>query len=181
MTDIAGIAVRPLGIDDWDAWWHLRLQALAEHPDAFGSDLNETLAAGEQAARNRFAPMFNDARNQIFGAFTGEDALVGVAGIAGNDRRKTRHRMDIWGVYVAPEARGAGVGERLIAACIDHARHVDGILQLHLTVASHNQVAIRLYERLRFTRYGREPRSLMLEGRAIDEDLMVLMLDAPGP
>lgn len=175
MTDVA---VRSLTETDWDAWWRLRLRALADHADAFGSDHDETLAAGEAAARERFAPTAGDARNQVFGAFTGAGVLVGVAGIVGNHRRKTRHRMDIWGVYVAPEARGAGVGGRLIAACVSHARRTDGVLQVHLTVASHNLGAVRLYERLGFERYGREPRALVLpDGRAIDEDLMVLFLD----
>jgi ribosomal protein S18 acetylase RimI-like enzyme len=172
-------SIRPLTLDDWPAWWSLRLSALADHPDAFGSDYDETLAAGEQAARTRFAPNSNDARNQLFGAFTDEGILVGVAGIVGNDRRKQRHRVFIWGVYVVPEARGMGAGEALIRACVDHARAVDGVLQVHLTVASHNQSAVRLYERLGFARYGREPRALILpDGTHVDEDLMVLFLDA---
>ncbi len=171
-------AIRPLTSDDWDAWWALRLRALADHPDAFGSALDETLATGEEAARQRFAPYANDARNQVFGAFDAEGTLVGVAGLLGNDRRKMRHRMYIWGVYVAPEARGAGLGGRLIGACVDHARRTEGVLQLHLTVASHNQAAVRLYQRFGFARYGLDPRAIILhDGTTVDEDLMVLMLD----
>lgn len=173
------ITVRPLTTDDWDACWALRLRALADHPDAFGSDIDETLAAGEQAARERFAPNHNYPRDRIFGAFADEGTLVGVAGLVGDDRRKTRHRMFIWGVYVVPEARGTGTGRALIEACIEHARTVNGVLQIHLTVASHNHRAVRLYERLGFTRYGREPRALVLrDGTEVDEDLMVLMLDS---
>lgn len=172
------LTIRALLADDWDAWWRLRLRALAEHPDAFGSDLDETLSAGEGVARERFTPTLKDARNQVFGAFAGEGTLVGVAGLVGNTRRKMRHRADIWGVYVAPEARGAGIGHRLTAACIDHARQLDGVLQIRLTVASHNTAAVKLYARLGFVRYGREPRSLLLpDGTAVDEDLMVLLLD----
>ncbi len=172
------VTIRALTEEDWDGWWALRLRALRDHPDAFGSDLDETIAAGEQAAHERFAPQHNDARNQIFGAFTDSGTLVGVAGIVGDHRRKTRHRVFIWGVYVISEARGSGVGGRLIAACIEHARTIDGVLQIHLTVSSHNMAAVRLYERLGFTRYGLEPRAILLpDGTAIDEDLMVLMLD----
>jgi ribosomal protein S18 acetylase RimI-like enzyme len=171
------VTVRSLTLDDWDAWWALRLRALADHPDAFGSDLEETLAAGEQAARQRFAPNEHDDRNRIFGAFA-EGVLVGVAGLLGNDRRKTRHRMYIWGVYVVPEARGIGAGRKVIEACVEHARTVDSVLQIHLTVSSHNRAAVQLYERLGFTRYGREPRALILpDGTGVDEDLMALMLD----
>ncbi len=171
--------VRALTVDDWNAWWALRLRALADHPDAFGSDIDETLATGEQAARDRFAPLADDPANMIFGAFDDDDSLVGVAGIVGNHRRKQRHRVFIWGVYVAPEARGEGVGRRLIEACIQLARGLDGVRQIHLTVASHNTSAVMLYERCGFVRHGLDPRALILaDGREIDEDLMVLMLDA---
>lgn len=175
---MSGYTIRSLGKEDWDAWWTLRLRALADHPDAFGSDIDETLAAGEQASCERFAPTYKDPRNQIFGAFTRQSTLVGVAGLVGNHRRKTCHRMEIWGVYVAPEARGSGVGNRLIEACLQHAHQTEGAMQVHLTVSSHNHTAIRLYTRLGFRRYGRDPRAIVLpDGTAIDEDLMVLMLD----
>lgn len=175
---MASVTVRALTEADWDGWWRLRLRALAEHPDAFGSDLDETLAAGEDAARARFAPLQASDRNVIVGAIAADGEVVGVAGLVGTERRKMRHRMDIWGVYVAPEARGAGVGRRLLEACVDHARRIDGVLQVHLTVASHNSAAVRLYERLGFVRYGRDPRALILpDGREIDEELMVLFLD----
>jgi RimJ/RimL family protein N-acetyltransferase len=171
--------VKPLTEGDWQAWWALRLRALADHPDAFGSDLDETLAAGERTARERFAPLATDPRDVIFGAFDDQDALAGVAGIVGNHRRKQRHRMFIWGVYVAPEARGNGAGRRLIEACIAHARTVPGVRQVHLTVSSHNAAAIAIYERCGFARHGVDPRALILpDGTEVDEDLMVLMLDA---
>lgn len=175
---MADTTIRPLKGTDWDAFWALRLRALAEHPDAFGQDLDEALAAGEQPARERFAPLANDPRSVIFGAFDAEHALVGAAGVVGNDRRKMRHRAFIWGVYVATEARGAGIGRRLIETCVAHAREVPRVRQVHLTVASHSASAVALYERCGFSRYGREPRALILaDGREIDEDLMVLMLD----
>lgn len=82
-------------------------------------------------------------------------------------------------MYVAPTVRGTGVGRRLVGAAIDHARRTDGVLQLHLTVASHNIAAITVYTRLGFTTYGQEPRSLRLPDRFVDEDMMVLMLDTP--
>jgi RimJ/RimL family protein N-acetyltransferase len=177
-TADARVSVRPLSLDDWGAWWALRLRALADHPDAFGSDLDETIAAGEAVARERFAPIQKSERNQVFGAINDADTLAGVAGLVGTDRRKQRHRMDIWGVYVVSEARGMGAGGRLIGACVDHARQTEGVLQIHLTVASHNAAAVALYQRLGFSRYGRDPRALILpDGREIDEDLMVLMLD----
>lgn len=173
------ITIRPLVASDWDAWWALRLNALREHPDAFGQDVNEAIATGEATNRARFVDGGIRDPNRIVGAFTGDGALVGVCGIVRHDRPKTRHRMDIWGMYVAPPARGSGVGRRLAEAAIEHARQSDDVLQIHLTVASHNESARALYSQLGFMPYGREPRSMRLPDRFVDEELMVLMLDAP--
>ncbi len=174
----ATVRVRPLVRDDGHAWWRLRLRALADHPDAFAQDLEDAATDGERLSRERFETLGIGGNNRIFGALAADGALVGMAGIVGNDRRKLRHRMEIGGVYVAPEARGTGAGRALIEACIDHARQVDGVMQIHIGVAAHNHAAARLYERCGFTRYAREPRLLLLhDGTTVDEDLMVLMLD----
>lgn len=177
-ASVASGAVRPLTRADWDGWWRLRLRALSDHPDAFAQDLEDAMAEGERSARERFETAGIAGANRIFGAFTGDGALAGVAGITRSDQRKLRHRMEIRSVYVAPEARGTGTGRRLIEACIAHARRTDGVLQVHLGVAAHNRAAMRLYERCGFVWYAREPRLLLLpDGTAIDEDLMVLFLD----
>jgi ribosomal protein S18 acetylase RimI-like enzyme len=80
-------------------------------------------------------------------------------------------------MYVAPEARGQRIGERLIEATVAFACTIDGVLQVHLAVTSHNTSAKRLYERMGFVRYGIDPRVLVVDGVGYDEDLMVLMLD----
>lgn len=171
--------VRPLTENDWTSWWRLRLLALASHPDAYAQDVRDALAEDVDQARERFLTHRIQGDNRIFGSFTPDGELVGIASITRSDLRKLRHRMDISGVYVAPAARGNGVGAQVITACIDHARAIDGVLQIHVGVASHNDTAIRLYERCGFDRYAREPRLLLLpDGTVVDEDLMVVMLDA---
>lgn len=115
--------------------------------------------------------------NRLFAAFAADGAPAATLGVVRHDGRKERHRAFIWGVYTAPEVRGRGLASRLLASAIAHCRALPGLRQIHLTVASHNGTAIRLYERAGFVRYGREPRALLLPDRAVDEDLMVLFLD----
>lgn len=59
--------------------------------------------------------------------------------------------MDVRLLGVAREARGRGVGERLMLHCMDLARR-RGAARLVLHTASQMGAAIRLYERLGFTR-----------------------------
>lgn len=94
------------------------------------------------------------------------------------ERPRLRHKGNVYGVYVAPAARGLGVGSGLLLALIAWARGCPGLLQLHLSVSVTQEAARRLYARHGFRVYGLEPRALRIEGRDIDEEHLCLMLDA---
>jgi RimJ/RimL family protein N-acetyltransferase len=157
--------------------WRLRLRALREHPEAFGQPFEEAAAVPEADAIDRFRTGSIAGDNAVFGAFNPDGTLVGMTGIIREHRAKNAHRMAIWGVYVAPEARGRGLGDRMLDAAIAHARAMPGVLQVHLTVVRTNVVAARSYQRAGFVRYGRVPRAEILNGEPVDDDLLVLMLD----
>ncbi|MEI5519979.1 GNAT family N-acetyltransferase [Streptomyces brasiliscabiei] len=53
---------------------------------------------------------------------------------------------------VAAEARGRGVGEALVRACVERARAVEGCARLVLSTQRSMHAAHRVYERLGFTR-----------------------------
>lgn len=53
---------------------------------------------------------------------------------------------------VAPEARGRGVGEALVRACVDRARATEGCVRIVLSTQRTMHSAHRIYERLGFTR-----------------------------
>ncbi|MFE2274637.1 GNAT family N-acetyltransferase [Streptomyces lavendulae] len=56
---------------------------------------------------------------------------------------------------VAGEARGAGVGEALVRACVDRARALDGVTALVLSTQPAMAGAQRIYARLGFVRTPR--------------------------
>ncbi len=169
----------PITAELFPSCWQLRLRALHDHPDAFGQPYDEAAALSESETRQSFESFWNGRDNLVFGAVADDGTVVGMTGVAGWDRPRMRHRMDIWGVYVAPKFRGQGVADRLLQAAIEHARSIEGVLQLHLQVVSTNLVAVRSYERAGFVRGGRRPRADIIDGLALDNDFMVLRLDAP--
>ena len=61
-------------------------------------------------------------------------------------------------------------------ALIEHAKSLEGLEQLYLAVVTDNESAIELYKRSGFEKYGTEYRSMKVESRYIDEDLMVKFL-----
>lgn len=83
-----------------------------------------------------------------------------------------KHRGTLWGVYVAPQVRGAGLGRRVVEQVLAHAR--TRVMQVHLSVTVGNAAALALYQGLGFELYGTEPRALKVDGRFLDEYLMLL-------
>lgn len=59
----------------------------------------------------------------------------------------------VFGMWVAPTARGTGAGDRLVQAIITWARE-SGYKSLTLDVADDNQAAIGLYDRCGFSPTG---------------------------
>lgn len=163
------VRIRRLLPADAAAFHALRLEALERCPAAFGSARHEEAALTLDAVARRLE------ETAVFGADL-DRALCGVAGFRQPALAKKRHKGELWGVYVRPGRRGAGVGTALVGAVIAHAR--GRVAQLHAAVVAGNLAARRLYARCGFVSYGLEPRALRLERGYVDEELLVLMLDA---
>jgi ribosomal protein S18 acetylase RimI-like enzyme len=164
------VLVRPLSPEDAALFREIRLEGLAQDPDAFTSTFEDE----SERPLSLFAERL--AARTVFAAFRGSD-LLGVAGFYVQPGPKHRHKGMLWGMYVRPDARGGGVGARLVEAVIDHARaHVELI---ELTVVSENAAARRRYRRRGFEEYGLEKRAAKYRGRYHDDVLMVRMLALP--
>jgi len=83
---------------------------------------------------------------------------------------------------VAPEARGAGVGQRMGRHALAEARRAGYLgMQFNMVVAS-NAPALRLWRRLGFAVVGRVPRAFRApDGRLTDVLIMYRDLDASAP
>ncbi len=169
--------IRPLTEADAEAWRELRLRMLREHPDAFGSSYEENVVRPLESFAQRLREAHNPPDRFILGAFE-EGKLVGSAGLQREEGAKDRHKADIFSVYVAPELRGRGIARALLTELIARAKAAPGLEQLQLAVTTHNAAALSLYAALGFQTYGVQPHALKLGDRYVDEELMVLWLDA---
>jgi len=177
---LAAIEVRRLRPDELPAYKQLRDAALADDPTAFTSDAE----AESRKAPERYAPRLGQDA-PFGGVFTlgawrhaagAEPELLGAVSCERDPRTKVRHIGHIIGMMVRRDARGLGVGRRLIAACIDEARRADGLEMLTLTVTASNAAAVHLYESVGFTRYGSLPHAIKVDGHYHAKDHMVLSL-----
>ncbi|MFL5286157.1 MAG: GNAT family N-acetyltransferase [Rhodopila sp.] len=160
--------IRPLRQEDLPLYRPLRMQALRDHPEAFG-------AAYEDEGTTDMSRMIGQRPGATFGGFA-QHQLVGTAGLVVSPRIKQRHKGHIVGIYVAPAWRGTGLARALTGALIAHAR-AQGLAVLTLAVTVGNEAARRLYLGAGFTVYGVEPRSLRIGDALLDEELMALLLD----
>ena len=172
-SDTEAYTIRPLTRDDTPAWRALRLEALTNHPEAFGGSAEEFGALDVEAVAAGIPIEGGD--DVLFGLFV-DTALCGSAGFVRDRGLKGRHKGLMWGVYLRADLRGKGVGEALIGRVIEHARRRIEILRC--AVNPENLGARALYLRHDFEVYGREPRALRSGGRDHDEELLALIF--PG-
>ncbi|KRA47863.1 GNAT family N-acetyltransferase [Devosia sp. Root635] len=166
-------SIRRLTGNDVDAYRAIRLEALTDHPESYGTSPENF------AIRPRDALVAMLDRMAFFGVVTDAGALAGIVAYDRDDGERETHRGWLLQVYVKPDMRGTGASLALLEAAVAHARKE--VIQLHLMVGAHNAPAIRLYEKAGFTTYGTDPRCLYVNGRYIDEHMMVRFLDeAPG-
>lgn len=140
------INVRGIGLDDWLLWRKLRLEALGEAPYAFSSTLADWQGEGDTEARWR--GRLSTVCANIIADLNGISAGM-VSGTA-PDREGTVELISMW---VAPFARGRGVGDALVAAVIEWAQARQAA-RIALAVVESNASAVILYRRHGFVDAG---------------------------
>ena len=133
------IDVRRLVPDDWLIERELRLAALRDAPFAFGSTLAEALAFDEPRWRARLR-----GQTRIASFLDGRPA--GTAGWSPAWAPYPAGEVILVGMWVAPGARGRGVGDALVTAVLSDAART-GATTIRLAVTPGNEPAIRLYGR----------------------------------
>ncbi|MCQ8828779.1 GNAT family N-acetyltransferase [Streptomyces malaysiensis] len=136
------ISVRPLDTEDWALYRAVRLAALADAPEAFGSTLGREQAFTADIWRGRLTK-----RNQFVAEDAGEACgLIGIVpaepGVA-----------ELVSMWVHPAARGRGAGDLLVREALRWAKD-QHLPEVRLWVADGNESAERLYARHGFQRTG---------------------------
>ncbi|MBA2733394.1 MAG: GNAT family N-acetyltransferase [Acidobacteria bacterium] len=165
--------IRTLEPSDAELFYSFRLRGLMENPEAFGSTFAEESVMPAEVRRSRF---HCTDENFVLGAFGEEVQLIGVAGFYRETHLKLRHKGFVWGMYVAPESRGAGVGRALLSSLIEHGKSLPGLEQIGLDVVTVNEAARNLYLSQNFQIYALEREAMKQDGGYYDVEHMVLRL-----
>ena len=147
--------LRRLGPDDWETFRAIRLAALADSPDAFGSTLAREQPYSEDDWRRRLAdPVY----------VVEDPGPVAVGGIF--DNGGTPH---VWGMWTDPDHRGRGHARRVLDALVPPGTPAQ--LDVHIT----NGDARIVYERYGFVGTGEV--GPLRPGSDLQIELMVLRRD----
>ena len=155
--------------EDWARFRELRLRSLLDSPDAFGSTYGDESSQGEPAWRDWAAGRWRGGKAAVF-VGRADGMPVGTATAAEYDAEPGVAYL--YAMWVAPDARGAGLGRALLDAVAGWARD-RGCDRLMLSVTESNEVARHVYEACGFVDTG--------ERRALREgsDAQTLILTKP--
>ena len=158
------LLIRRLGATDAEAFAELRRVVTEHNAIPMGLTLEEELDRSLQGFRDQLS--YPDP-NAAFGAFLGEE-LVGSAAVAWPSKfPSSRHKTNLWCVFVLPARRGRGIGREIVSTAIRHA-FANGASRVNLQVFVPNPEAVSLYASLGFSEYGREPEAIRLSGAYFD-------------
>lgn len=164
-------SIREVIPEDIDNFWDLRLRALRDHPDAFGSDYESSRRAGPSYAERGY---FDGGVNRLFAAFTADGNLVAQVGTYAEDGKRS-HIAHVISVYTHPDHRGHGLATQLIRMCIDHLRSLLEVTSIRISVNANNAPAVHTYTNLGFETWGEEPDAIRTaDGSCHNELHMVL-------
>ena len=158
----------------WEEYRALRLYALQESPQAFGSSYADNVGHPDAFWINRLRDA-EAGRTPLLFAGDG-NRLVGLIGAYIEPAEPDV--ANIFTVFVAPDHRGLGLGSRLVDAILAEVRQRPRIRVARLTVNVSQTAAIRAYQRAGFRTVATEHNMM---GDGIEHDELIMELDLRRP
>lgn len=163
--------IRLLEPEDAKAYRKLRLEALLNSPESFLTSHEEA----EKQSEDDYKVRLESEGAYNFGALQG-DTLIGMVALVRETKEKINHRSNVFAMYVTPFNRGKGVGKKLMQTAIEHARSLEGVNQLCISVVTNNTTAKSMYYALGFVPIGTHKKAIRFGDGFLDEELMVMVL-----
>jgi ribosomal protein S18 acetylase RimI-like enzyme len=109
------------------------------------------------------------------------DAVVGYVTLGPPTAlRFNQHVLKVQGLAIAPAYQRQGIARALMRAAIAEAKR-QGVLRLRLRVLATNEPALRLYRSIGFEAEGRFRNEFLLDGRYVDDVLLVISVQGSTP
>lgn len=135
------ISIRPIAPHQWPQYRDVRLRALQDSPDAFGSTWEAEAARTDESWRTQLGSAASGNRDRAVFAFQGEDPC----GLAWCQLSAAQSGVaHIYQMWVDPAARGLGIGRALLSDVTAWTRS-QGLGHIRLGVTVAESPAMKLY------------------------------------
>src|SRR5665213_1143012 len=138
------LTIRRCVLDDWKELRTIRLEALADTPEAYGSTIEECSQWSDHQ-------WMNAASNRLFYLAERDGIVVGMVSGGFNDGRPGTRWL--YGMYVTPSERGSGTAALLVQSIAEWAKS-QGVGEIYLHVGSSVPRARAFYEKVGFRLTG---------------------------
>jgi len=165
MTCESTLTIRLCGLIDWRDLRSIRLEALADTPDAYGSTYEESVLWSD-------AQWKNAASTRLYYLADRDGVVVGMVSGGFNDAYPGTRWL--YGMYVTPSERGSGTAALLVRTIDDWARS-HGVAEVYLHVTTSVPRARAFYEKVGFRPTGESLR--MDRDHSLTLETMVQRLD----
>ncbi|MCQ4260594.1 GNAT family N-acetyltransferase [Stutzerimonas stutzeri] len=135
------LEVRSVVVGDWQEYRDIRLRALLDSPDAFGSTYEAEVVRTDEQWQARIAAASISGNDRVLFAMYHER----VCGLTWCKlSASVPEEADLFQMWVDPASRGAGAGRALLAESLAWARNI-GARRVRLGVTAADSPAMRLY------------------------------------
>lgn len=143
MSELQIVRLHP---EQWMRYREIRLEALSQEPQAFGTTYENMLQEPPEFWRDRLMEAARAEKSWLLFAQAG-DRLIGIIGAVYDETIAT---ADVISVFVQKAERGKGVGKALMAEILSEIGKIKGIRKAALGVNQEQQAAVRLYRSFGF-------------------------------
>jgi ribosomal protein S18 acetylase RimI-like enzyme len=142
------VKIVKLAISDWKDFKEMRLAALKEEPQAFGSSYAKEAAYPDSMWQERLREGENKKGIYLFAKLEGK--MIGMVMGGRTDEDQQAGLAHVWGTYVDLKARGKGVGKELMQRVIEEIGKDMDVQKILVGVNAEQKPAIKLYESFGF-------------------------------
>ena len=157
----------------------LRHQAISEIPTAFGTSPEREHAKSLGHYRMKLLKLSSSQRDRLYGLWQA-DHLIGMCGLGRREDENGSLAL-IYSMYLLPEFRRQGLGQKLLDHCAQRASQQWQVQRCRLCVETRNQPALNLYRKSGFMLRSKEFAAFRLHGQCYDVYHLEKTLTAESP
>lgn len=159
----------------WQEYRDLRLLALKEEPQAFGSVYKIELGQSDSKWQNRLKD-YQEGNQQWMVFARLDNELVGMVGAWQSSEDANNMQANLMATFVVLNQRGRGIGTKMLNILIDEIKRSKRVSVLKLEVNPEKESAVKLYEKAGFQKTG-EKQMVLGDGEAHLVYEMEMMLE----